>query len=462
MSRGTARVRVASLALAALPALLVGCARIEPPPGGPPDMVAPRLVSTTPDSLAVIPNFKGAVVFRFSEVISEGGSPSQGTGTGDLERLVVLSPSEKVPDVDWRRNRIAVRPRDGWRPNTVYRVELLPGVTDLRRNRGDNRAVVTFTTGAPAPNTSLTGRVIDWTSARPAPAALVSAVLLPDSLAYRAVADSSGNFKLGPLPRGQYVVYGVIDQNQNLRRDPREQFDSVRVGPDSTAVGELWTFAHDTVGPRIAMMTPNDSVSVTVAFSQPLDPRQRIKPSAVRLLMLPDSTPVRVRSLLPPEVHDSVYPRAAPPATRRPGRDSTPRDSTRRDSTLPRIGPEPSQAGDEAAAPPGGFRSGTAAGTVSSRPPLYDRLILRVAKPLTPGGRYLLEVSAVRNVNRVAADARGALAIPERPKPPPADTARGRAARDSLPRAAADSTRRPAPRDSAAVRAPAARPRRTP
>lgn len=457
MSHRAGRSGVVSPALATLAALLVGCARIEPPPGGPPDMVAPRLVSTTPDSLAVIPNFKGAVVFRFNEVISEGGSPSQGTGTGDLERLVVLSPSEKVPDVDWRRNRIAVRPHDGWRPNTVYRVELLPGVTDLRRNRGENRAIVTFTTGAPAPNTSLTGRVIDWTSARPAPAALVSAVLLPDSLAYRAVADSSGNFKLGPLPRGQYIVYGVIDQNQNLRRDPREQFDSVRVGPDSTVVGELWTFAHDTVGPRIAMMTPNDSVSVTVAFSQPLDPRQRIKPSAVRLVMLPDSTPVRVRSLLPPAVHDSVYPRATPVAARRPVRDSTSRDSTRRDSTIrnptqrdstrPQIGRQPSRVGDEGAGPTAGAgtEGGAAAGTVSSRPPLYDRLILRVAKPLTPGGRYLLEVAGARNVNRVAADARGALAIPERPKPPPAD-----------------STRRPALRDSAAVRAPAGRPRRAP
>ena len=40
----------------------------------------------------------------------------------------------------WRRDRITVRPREGWRPNTMYRVELLPGVSDLRNNRATTGA----------------------------------------------------------------------------------------------------------------------------------------------------------------------------------------------------------------------------------------------------------------------------------------------------------------------------------
>src|SRR6185437_2455915 len=61
---------------------VLSCARIEPPPGGPPDTTPPQLVATRPDSLARIPDFKGDVEFRFDEVISEGGSPNQGAGTG--------------------------------------------------------------------------------------------------------------------------------------------------------------------------------------------------------------------------------------------------------------------------------------------------------------------------------------------------------------------------------------------
>ena len=55
---------------------LLSCARIEPPPGGPPDTSPPQLVSTKPDSFAQVPNFKGDVEFHFDEVVAEGGSPN--------------------------------------------------------------------------------------------------------------------------------------------------------------------------------------------------------------------------------------------------------------------------------------------------------------------------------------------------------------------------------------------------
>ena len=74
--------------VASLTLLSLACARIEPPPGGPPDAVPPQLVQTVPDSFQVFQEFDSDVEFVFDEVISEGGSPSQGSGTGDLERLV--------------------------------------------------------------------------------------------------------------------------------------------------------------------------------------------------------------------------------------------------------------------------------------------------------------------------------------------------------------------------------------
>ncbi|HEV8176393.1 MAG TPA: Ig-like domain-containing protein, partial [Gemmatimonadales bacterium] len=189
---------LSSSAFSALSALSA-CARIEPPPGGPPDAEPPRLLATRPDSFVRLTPFKGAAEFQFDEVVSEGGSPNRGEGTGGLERLVILSPSNRVPEVRWRRNRITVRPREGWRPNRIYRVELLPGVSDLRSNQSEQGGVVTFSTGPARPQTTLEGKVLDWSTGRPVPAALVVASLLPDSLPYRGVADSSGSFSLGPL-----------------------------------------------------------------------------------------------------------------------------------------------------------------------------------------------------------------------------------------------------------------------
>jgi hypothetical protein len=413
-------VRVSALtALSALAA----CARIEPPPGGPPDREPPRLIGSRPESLATLRGFDGAAEFQFDEVISEGGAPNRGEGTGGLEKLVILSPTTRVPQVDWRRTRITVRPREGWRPNRVYRVELLPGVTDLRNNRSPDGAVLTFTTGAPKPQATLRGMVVDWNTSHPAGGALVIANLLPDSLPYRGVADSSGRFSFGPLPAGDYLVTGVLDQNQNQLQDPREAYGTAQTQGGRPDVGEVWAFVHDTTPPRIQTVTVDDSVSATVTFAQRLDPRQRLTPRDARLRLLPDSTPVAIASILPKPVDDSLHRRA-------PARDTTAAaaDTLEQPDSVPR---------QRAGAPAGGRAPATE--MLTSRPPLFDRLVVRVPKPWSPGARLVLELRGVRNVTGVAGTAVGVIAVPEKAKPTATDRA-------------------PARRDSAGARAPAQQP----
>jgi hypothetical protein len=352
--------------------------------------------------------------FQFDEIISEGGSPNRGEGTGGLERLVILSPSTRVPEVSWRRNRITVRPREGWRPNRVYRVQLLPGVTDLRNNRSDEGAVLTFSTGAPRPRLTLQGQVVDWGTSRPAAGALVIATLLPDSLPYRGIADSAGRFSLGPLPQGEYLVTGVLDQNADHRQDAREAYGTARVPRGRADAGEIWAFVHDTTEPRIQNVTVNDSVSATLTFSQKLDPRQRLGPQDVRLRLLPDSTPFPVASILPQPVDDSLH-AARPAPDSAVTRDTAGRPDTTRAGR--RIAPRARARPDE---------------VKTSRPPLYDRLVLRVPRPWAPGSRLAVEVRGVRNVTGVAGNAVGVIAVPVPPKPQARDTAAGKQPRDTL------------------------------
>ncbi len=397
------------LAGAILALAIAACAKMEPPPGGPPDLVPPGLIATVPESLTVLPEFSGDVEFLFNETVSEGGSPNMGLGTGDLEKLVILSPSEKVPKVRWKRSRVTVRPAEGWQPNTVYRVQLLPGVMDIRRNRFDSTRVVTFTTGAPLPELHLTGQVWDWTTGRPAPRALVIAVLLPDSLRYRMMADSAGKFDFGPLPAGDYLVYGAIDQNRNARLDRREAWDSLPVPRDSTAVPELWAFPHDSVGPRLSKAEVKDSLSATLTFSQPLDPTQQFAPGTVRVVLLPDSTVVEVLSLLPKAEHDSLYRPPPPPP----------------DTTVPEAPAPPKKA----VVPP------VVADSVKpSRSPLYTSLVLRVAAAWNPKSTYVIEIDSLRNANGAPADIRGPLEVPEVKVDSTAVAADSAAAlRDSMP-----------------------------
>lgn len=366
---------------AAVALAILACAKIEPPPGGPEDLLPPGLIATVPDSMAVLPDFAGDVEFVFNETVSEGGSPNMGLGTGDLEKLIMLSPTEKVPRVRWKRSRVTVRPAEGWRPNTVYRVQLLPGVMDIRRNRNDSNTVVTFTTGAPIPQLHLRGQVWDWSTARPARGALIVAVLLPDSLRYRTVTDSAGRFDFGPLPSGDYLVYGAIDQNKNARLDRREAWDSLPVPRDSTAVPELWVFPHDSIGPRLSTAAVSDSLSALLTFSQPLDPAQRFGPGTVRVLLLPDSVAVGVVSLLPKAAHDSLYRPPPPPP----------------DSAAPKAAP---------------VKAGPPADSIRpARAPLLTTLLLRVAEPWKMGAKYVIEIDSIRNANLAGADARGPLEV---------------------------------------------------
>jgi len=396
---------------------------MQPPPGGPTDLAPPQIVATRPDSLAVLPRFDGDVEFHFDEVVSEGASPNFGLGSGDLEKLVILSPSLAVPEVHWKRSRITVRPREGWKPNRVYRIELLPGVADLSNNRNKTGAVVTFTTGAPLPTRTLRGRVVDWVTQRPRSHALVEAVLLPDSLPYRTSADSTGHFVLGPIPAGEYLVYGVIDQNNDFRFDPREAFDTLHLSATGDTTGDIWAFHHDSAAARLTNIALNDTLSLALTFSQSLNPYQRLPADSVELRLLPDSLPVPVLRILPKEEYDSLYLVRPPVDTSAAGRaradslraDSLARaraDSVRADSIAR------ARAAAEIRIPGAQRRRETTPDTVGTgplrtRPALFDKLYIRVPTRLRPEASYVVIVHGVQNLSHVTGTVRQVVKIPE-------------------------------------------------
>jgi hypothetical protein len=165
----------------------------------------------------------------------------------------------------------------------------------------------------------------------------------------------------------------------------------------------------------------------------------------VRLSLLPDSTPVRVASILPKPIDDSLH-RRRPAETDSTARDtSAARDTTTaRDTTAPG---RPRAPGGR----PGAVRRQLE--ELTGRPALATQLVLRTAAPFRPGSRYTVEIRGVRNVTGVAGDVVGTLVIPE---PPARDTL---APADSL-RQPGDTgrPRRPRPKPAPAKPSPAARP----
>ncbi|HEX9705542.1 MAG TPA: Ig-like domain-containing protein [Gemmatimonadales bacterium] len=364
---------------------------MEPPPGGPPDAAPPAILSIQPDSGAVLAEWHGSAVIRFNEVIDE--MPRS------LERLVLLSPVAGDVEVSWHRSLIRVRPREGWKRGRVYRLELRPGITDLRRNRLDSGRVVIFSTGPAIPRARLLGTVLHWTEQRALGRALVLAAPRPDTVPYLALADSTGDFTLAGIPPGEYVVRAVQDQNTNRRRDPREAYDSALVRVDSTARIVLWAFVHDTAGPRLRSVEPADSVTFRLEFSQHLDPGQRVDTSHIRLYALPDTTPVALRAVMTPMAYDSLR-----------ARERAAEDTARRAT------PDTGKAETPRAADTSRARQ-----LLAARPVPVDRLVARTAQPLKPDALYLVRVRGVRNLSGAVDTSQQVLATP---KPVARDTTR--------------------------------------
>ena len=366
---------------------------------------------------------------QFDEVIDEmpGSSGAGGGGTGTITGLaqkIVLSPVVGDVKVSWHRSAIHIQPEEGWKPNRVYHLEVLPGIADLRRNVTKTGTTIVFSTGGALPGAGLSGTALLWVEQRLLTQAVIRAAPLPDTAAYVTLTDSAGTFRLREIPPGRYRVWVIQDANNNRRLDRREPFDTVTVTVDSTASAVLWAFVHDTVGPRMRTIEAVDSVTVRVSFSQPLDPARPPGTAAVRMFALPDTTPIAVRALYRPAQFDSIQARARAVAdSLKRLQDTTARRDTSRARPRPPVVAPPRAPRDTSA-----VRLDTARvrKLLSQRPVPYDRLVVQTAQSLTPGAKYLVRVHGAINLSGVAADGVGVVEIPV-PKPATRDTTKAKA-----------------------------------
>jgi hypothetical protein len=191
--------------------LLSGCAKAYAPPGGEQDRTPPRLVSTTPEALAVVPGFNQPIVFTFDETLAEQGINNA---------TVVVSPQPRGNvEIERHGNRIEVKSRAGWTADQVYRVLVRPGIGDRFGNRRTDALEIVFSTGPAIESTALGGLVTDRLTGRAAVDASIEAVRAADSAVYTTDADSAGFFALRSVPSGVYTVRAYFDSNRNRRRD---------------------------------------------------------------------------------------------------------------------------------------------------------------------------------------------------------------------------------------------------
>jgi len=419
------QAQVAGLFLAGV--ALYACASVGDPPGGPPDIAPPRIISIQPESGAVVPNFNDDITIQFDETIEEQASSGQRTeGLAGLEQQILLSPVAGRVNVDWHRSRITVKPKEGWK-RRVYRLQILPGFFDLRRNRFDSSATVLFSRGPAIGQARIGGIALKWVEQTTLLRALIEAVPLPDTVGYLTMADSGGQFNIENLQPGRYIVYATADANNDRRRGLREAYDSVEVTLDSSTNVALYTFTHDTVPPRPRTATFVDSVTIRVDMSEALDPTKSLDSTNLRVLELPDSTPVRIARVLTQRQFDSLSSAARAKADSEAAakRDSVPRDTAR-------IRP-PAPTDRQTVRPSDRPRVDTALvrQLLARRPVPTDKLVITVVSPMKPDTRYAVQILGATNLIGKMGDGTVSFTVP---KPTPRDSTKTDSTRTKPPR----------------------------
>lgn len=353
------------------------------PPGGPPRATPPELLRVAPESGSVNVRAR-SVVFTFDEVLADR----------DFEKLFTLSPEDGRTSVIWRRERIEVRPRHGFRPNTAYTATMSPGVADLYGNILQRGRTVVFSTGPTIPRYLVLGRVFDWMAERVAPNAVVQAIRRPDSLPFVGAADSAGQFGIGPLDAAPYTVLAFIDNNGNRTLDRGEPWDSLAivVGGGASPFVELLAVLRDSIPPRLMTVTVRDTLTLVATFDRPLNPDLQISPARFRLVAA-DSTPLRIRGAFTKAQLDSVSRRTL---------DSLKADSSAKADTSARADSAARAAARTAARPDASTPGGrvTVPPPKPSRPPPPKEVTLSLDSltPVHPGRTYRLTAIGVRGL----------------------------------------------------------------
>jgi hypothetical protein len=303
------------------------CAQPGMPPGGPPDEAAPVLISVSPESGAVNVRER-MVLLRFDEVLNQrpsAGVPAGGaagpsgsgfavasSGPSELNAVVILSPSDGRERVNWRRTAIEVEPRDGFRPNTAYRVTVLPGLSDLRDNRLTEGREIVFSTGGSIPTGVIRGVFFDWVAGRATPGARIEAWRGADStFRWRSRTDAEGRFRLRDLEPGRYLLRGWMDADNDRRIGAREIFEETTLALTDSASADLYAFDHDTIGPRSETVELVDSTTIRIRFDRAVA-ISYVPDSSSIILLGSDSVRIPLGVAIPAARFDSIAGGSAP------------------------------------------------------------------------------------------------------------------------------------------------------
>lgn len=213
--------RAAVFLLLALPGLLmVSCANLGAPTGGPKDLAPPNLLSTFPADQST--NFKGqSVILTFDEWIE----------VRKLNQNLQIAPlTDNKYSYEIRKNELILEFDEPFEDSTTYTFAFGAAVTDITEKNEAQNIRLAFSTGPTIDTLVLDGYVRNLMNAKPVKNTAVMLYDATDSLdvqtdkpLYLAQTDSTGYFRLQNLRPGNYYAYALKENKGNFIYDKSEE-----------------------------------------------------------------------------------------------------------------------------------------------------------------------------------------------------------------------------------------------
>ncbi|MBX3043931.1 MAG: Ig-like domain-containing protein [Candidatus Kapabacteria bacterium] len=252
--------------------IVISCANVQPPSGGPPDTTPPEIVEIFPENQTI--NFnKRTILLKFSKYMERGGV------------LQNISVSPNVPvKYSWSGKTLKIELPEDLDSTVTYSVTLGTEYKDLYNNMPEKSFSLIFSAGSKIDSGFIAGKVYDN---KPAgayifaynidninPDTLNPAITKPD---YKLQLGTSGEFRIPALKDATYRFFAIRDQFKNDLFDSGDDFatgihDLKVVNSKSEPTILKIGLPKDDIGPTINQTEAVFGNYIRITFSEPVNP----------------------------------------------------------------------------------------------------------------------------------------------------------------------------------------------
>jgi len=210
------RPLIAATGLLLVMALFYACANVVSPTGGPRDEDPPEVVRSTPSDRAT--NFTDDQIrIFFNEFVQLHNIRQQ---------LLVSPPMERTPEVTIRGQSIVIDIEEELRPETTYNLFFGDAIRDITEGNAIPNFQFVFSTGSYVDSLSVMGQVKNAYNLEPEEGIYVmmyddvyDSIPYLERPVYLAKTDEDGHFRINNMAGGEYLMFGLRDDNANFLYD---------------------------------------------------------------------------------------------------------------------------------------------------------------------------------------------------------------------------------------------------